>query len=64
MENKGVAPDIDVENWPKDVVGGRDPQLEKAVAEAMRQLALKPVQRAVKEPAPPLTGKRVKPLPE
>jgi tricorn protease len=32
------APDIDVENWPKDVIAGRDPQLERAVDEALRLL--------------------------
>ena len=31
VENEGVAPDVDVENWPKDVIAGRDPQLERAV---------------------------------
>ncbi len=33
IENEGVAPDVDVENWPKDVIAGRDPQLERAVEE-------------------------------
>jgi tricorn protease len=60
-ENVGTAPDIDVENWPKDVAAGRDPQLERAVQEALRLLAAKPVQRALKEPAPPTWGRRVKP---
>jgi tricorn protease len=58
VENEGVGPDIDIENWPKDVIGGRDPQLERAVAEAMRQLQEHPVDRAVKEPPPPTWGKR------
>ncbi len=58
VENEGVGPDIDVENWPKDVIGGRDPQLERAVAEAMRMLKERPVDRAVKEPPPPTWGKR------
>ena len=31
VENEGVAPDVDVENWPKDVIAGHDPQLERAV---------------------------------
>lgn len=61
VENVGTPPDIDVENWPKDVAAGHDMQLEKAVAEAMRQLAIKPVQRATKEPPSPTWGKRVKP---
>ncbi len=58
VENEGVAPDIDVENWPKDVVAGRDPQLERAVQEAMRLLKERPVERMPKEPAPPTWGKR------
>jgi len=58
VENEGVAPDIDIENWPKDVIGGHDPQLEQAVAEAMKQLAGHPPTRLMKEPAPPETGKR------
>jgi tricorn protease len=58
VENVGVAPDIDVENWPKDVIAGRDPQLERAVAEAMRMLKERPVDRMTKEPPPPIWGKR------
>lgn len=61
VENEGVAPDIDVENTPKEVIGGHDPQLERAVAEAMKQLSEHPVVRATKEPAPPTWGKRIKP---
>ena len=48
VENEGVAPDIDVENWPKEVVAGHDPQLERAVQEAMRMLKEHPVDRATK----------------
>ncbi|HTM25221.1 MAG TPA: PDZ domain-containing protein [Vicinamibacterales bacterium] len=58
VENEGVAPDIDVENWPKEVVAGHDPQLERAVQEAMRQLKEKPVDRLMKEPPPPTHGTR------
>ena len=58
VENEGVAPDMDVENWPKDVISGRDPQLERAVQEAMRMLKERPVERLPKEPAPPTWGKR------
>ena len=58
VENEGVAPDVDVENWPKDVIAGRDPQLERAVQEAMRLLKEHPVERLPKEPAPPVWGKR------
>ena len=58
IENEGVAPDIDVENWPKDVIAGRDPQLERAVEEAMKLLKAKPYDRMMTEPAPPTWGKR------
>ena len=58
VENEGVAPDIDIENWPKDVVAGKDPQLERAVQEAMRMLKERPVERLPKEPPPPTWGKR------
>jgi len=57
VENEGVAPDIDVENWPKDEAAGRDPQLERAVAEAMRQLREKPVVLKP-EPAAPIRSRR------
>jgi tricorn protease len=58
VENEGVAPDIDVENWPKDAIAGRDAQLERAVQEAMRLLKEHPVNRLTAEPAPPTWGKR------
>jgi tricorn protease len=58
VENEGVAPDIDIENWPKEVIAGKDPQLERAVQEAMRMLKERPVERLPKEPAPPVWGKR------
>lgn len=58
VENVGTAPDIDVENWPKDVIAGRDPQLERAVQEALRMLKEKPVNRMKNEPPPPTWGQR------
>jgi tricorn protease len=51
VENEGVAPDIEVEVTPADVVAGRDPQLERAVQEAMTLLQQRPV-RPVPRPAP------------
>jgi len=60
VENEGVAPDVDVENWPKDVIAGSDPQLERAVQEAMRMLKEHPVNRAAKEPPFPTWGVRPK----
>lgn len=38
MENRGVAPDVEVDMDPKSVAAGRDPQLEKAVSIAMAEL--------------------------
>jgi tricorn protease len=58
VENEGVAPEVDVENWPKDVIAGRDPQLERAVQEAMRMMKEHPVDRATKEPPSPTWGVR------
>ena len=58
VENEGTAPDIEVENWPKDVIAGRDPQLERAVDEALRLLKEKPVDRRTTEPPPANWGKR------
>ncbi len=60
VENEGIAPDIDVENFPKDVIAGRDPQLERAVQEALRMLKEKPVNRATTEPPSPTWGERKK----
>ncbi len=62
VENEGITPDIDVENWPKEVIAGHDPQLERAVAEALRQLEENPVHRLTKEPPPPTWGERKIPL--
>ncbi len=51
VENIGVAPDIEVEYTPADVIKGRDPQLERAVQEALKMLEQNPVRR-VPRPAP------------
>ena len=41
VENEGVAPDIDVENWPKDVIAGRDPQLSNVCCRKQRTILKK-----------------------
>src|SRR5947207_928464 len=51
VENEGVAPDIEVELTPSEVINGHDPQLERAVQEAMRLLQQNPVKRGPR-PAP------------
>lgn len=52
VENRGIAPDIEVEYDPKLVRQGHDPQLEKAVEVAMDLLAKNPPQQ-FKKPAYP-----------
>src|SRR5436309_9880445 len=49
VENEGIQPDIDVENWPKEVIAGHDPQLERAVEQGLLQLKDHPVKRLTKE---------------
>ena len=51
VENIGVAPDIEVEYTPAEVIKGRDPQLERAVQEALKLLEQNPTRR-VPRPAP------------
>lgn len=45
VENRGVAPDIEVEFDPKLVRQGKDPQLEKAVEVVLNELKANPVKR-------------------
>ncbi len=52
VENVGVPPDIDVEQWPADVIAGRDPQLEKAIEVVLEQLEANPPAEPVKPPFP------------
>jgi tricorn protease len=58
VENEGVAPDIEVEMTPKYVIAGRDPQLERAVEEALRLLEANPPVRLEREPPPPIRHRR------
>ncbi len=51
VENIGVAPDIEVEYSAAEVIKGGDPQLERAVQEALKLLEQNPVRR-VPRPAP------------
>jgi tricorn protease len=52
VENRGVAPDVEVEFDPQLVRQGKDPQLEKAVALALESLEKNPP-RELKRPAFP-----------
>jgi len=51
VENEGVPPDVEVEYTPAEVIKGHDPQLERAVQEAMKLLEQNAVRR-VSRPAP------------
>lgn len=57
VENVGVPPDVEVEQWPAEVIAGHDPQLEKAIAIVVEQLDKNPTERP-KRPAYPV---RVRP---
>jgi tricorn protease len=52
VENVGVAPDIEVEQWPAEVMEGRDPQLEKAIEVALQKLKENPPEVPVRPPYP------------
>jgi tricorn protease len=42
VENRGVAPDIEVDDRPDDVVRGKDAQLDRAIQEVMKQIEANP----------------------
>jgi len=52
VENTGVAPDIEVEQWPAEVINGRDPQLEKAIEVALKELERNPPETPLRPPYP------------
>ena len=52
IENEGVAPDIEVEQWPADLAAGRDPQLEKAIEIVLDELKKNPPVRPQRPPYP------------
>lgn len=52
VENVGVAPDIEVEQTPADVIKGRDPQLEKAIEVALKELEKNPQTEPKRPPYP------------
>jgi tricorn protease len=53
VEGFGVAPDIEVENMPDEVVSGKDPQLEKAIEYIMNKIAEDPPKKIWKKPVDP-----------
>ena len=54
VENEGVSPDIEVEMTPKEVIAGKDPQLEKAVDVLLKQLT---PHKEIKAPADPVRAR-------
>lgn len=52
VENEGVPPDIEVEQWPAEVIAGHDPQLEKAIEVIMEELKMNPPKRSKRPPYP------------
>ena len=52
IEGHGVDPDIEVENDPRSVIAGRDPQLQRGVQEVLRLMQERP-RRLPSRPAPP-----------
>ena len=57
VENEGVPPDVEVEQTPADVIAGRDPQLERAIAIVMAELKKNPPS-SPKHPAYPVKAMR------
>ena len=53
VENVGVPPDVEVEQWPAEVADGHDPQLEKAIEIVMAELEKNPPAKP-KRPAYPV----------
>jgi tricorn protease len=52
IEGHGVDPDIEVDNDPASVIQGKDPQLERAVAELMKKLKDNPPKPLTRPAAP------------
>lgn len=52
VEGVGISPDIAVEQTPKDVIEGRDPQLERAVKEALDRIATEGIELKPEPKAP------------
>jgi tricorn protease len=52
VENAGVPPDIEVEQWPAEVIKGNDPQLQKAIDVALKELEKNPPVKFQRPPYP------------
>jgi tricorn protease len=52
IEGHGVDPDIEVTNDPQSVIDGKDPQLERAIAEVMAAMERDPKRLPNRPPDP------------
>ncbi len=52
VEGVGISPDIEVQQAPAEVIKGRDPQLERAVEEAMKLMKTQGIEIKPEPPAP------------
>jgi len=56
IENEGVAPDIFIEQLPKDLLQGRDPQLERTINILLEEMKTYPYKN-IRKPADPIRVK-------
>ncbi|HJP64299.1 MAG TPA: hypothetical protein VJ844_12720, partial [Mucilaginibacter sp.] len=52
VENVGVAPDIEVVQTPAEIIKGNDPQLQKAIDVALKELEKNPQVAPTRPPFP------------
>jgi tricorn protease len=52
VENAGVPPDVEVEQWPADVIAGKDPQLDRAIEIVLKELEKNPPRELKRPPFP------------
>jgi tricorn protease len=52
VENEGVPPDVEVEQWPAEVIAGHDPQLERAIEIVLEALEKNPPAQPQRPPFP------------
>jgi tricorn protease len=60
VENEGVPPDVEVEQWPALVAAGNDPQLDRAIEVVLEELKSNPP-KAVPRPDFPVRVRRPPP---
>jgi tricorn protease len=57
VENEGVPPDVEVEQWPAEILAGKDPQLDKAIEIILQELKKHPSHKAQRPAFPVRVGK-------